>query len=55
MSDRMTIIGKDGRIRYIIEEDKVIDVLNCPHEFEDDESPCIHCNLYLDELVTKEE
>jgi hypothetical protein len=51
MDDRMTIIDKKGRIRYIIEGDNVIDVINCNHEFEDENSPCIHCNLYKDELT----
>jgi hypothetical protein len=55
MSDRMTIIGKDGRARYIIEYDSIIDLMLCKHEFEDEESPCIYCNLYKDELGIKEE
>jgi hypothetical protein len=52
MSDRMYVIGKDGRIRYIIEDDSVIDALHCEHEFEDefDATPCIYCNLYPDEI-----
>ena len=51
--DQMTVVGKDGRIRYIIEGDEVTDVLNCKHEFPND-GPCIHCNLYADELIKKE-
>jgi hypothetical protein len=50
MADKMTILGKDGRIRYIIEDELITDVLNCPHRFEDGDSPCIYCNLYPDEL-----
>lgn len=60
MSDKMTVVSKkDGRIRYIIEDNTVIDVTKCRHIFGwvfDEENqygyfgPCVHCNLYSDEL-----
>ncbi len=44
--DRMTIIGKDGRIRYIIEGDNVIEVKECLHWFERQMWWYVLCNQF---------
>lgn len=45
MSDKMTIVGRDGQPRYIVEETKITDVVAHKHVFGRDKNSVERCSI----------